>query len=34
LPTQEGTFLGHKVRYVEKKKGSYNKAVEDIVKNL
>ncbi len=34
LPTQEGTFLGHQVRYVEKKKGSYNKAVEDIVKNL
>jgi len=34
LPTESGKFLGHKIRYVKKKKGSYNKAVEDIVKNL
>ena len=34
LPTHDGKFLGHDIKWVEKKKGSYVKAVEDIVKNL
>jgi len=34
LPTEEGTLLGNPIRYVKKKKGSYQTAIDKIVGNL
>jgi hypothetical protein len=34
LPTEEGELLGHAVRYVKKKKGAYQTAIDQIVKNF
>ena len=34
LPTESGELLGHKIQWVKKRKGSYVKAVEDIIANF
>tara|TARA_Y100000590_G_scaffold467399_1_gene646185 strand:- start:4374 stop:4994 length:621 start_codon:yes stop_codon:yes gene_type:complete len=34
LPTEDGELLGHKVQWVQKKKGSYVKALEKIAKTF
>ena len=34
LPTEEGMLLGQPIRYVKKKKGSYQTAIDKICKNL